>query len=131
MQDPVTLRFIKSFHYLKEKDIIRSARQFALSIDTYPQSLNEILKGRREVTLSILRKTAEKYRVNPDFLLTGMGRVLKSECEEDRRRGQVTSFESQLAAQRQSIESMNSTLERFLQLQGQAQQVSDNISSSL
>jgi len=52
---------------------VRSSRQFALSLDYLPQSLSEILKGRRDVTLELLRKGVEKYAMNPVYLLTGNG----------------------------------------------------------
>jgi hypothetical protein len=42
-------------------------------LDYLPQSLSEILKGRRDVTLELLRKGVEKYEMNPIFLLTGKG----------------------------------------------------------
>ncbi|MFT4565127.1 MAG: hypothetical protein ACI9FN_000075 [Saprospiraceae bacterium] len=73
MNDPVTQRFLKCYALLKERAVIRSARQFAISIDVFPQSLNEILKSRREVTIGILRKFCEKYEANPSYILSGIG----------------------------------------------------------
>lgn len=52
---------------------MRSSRQFALSLDYLPQSLSEILKGRRDVTIELLRKAVEKYRINPVYIYTGEG----------------------------------------------------------
>ena len=73
MIDPLTQRFLKCYTLLKERNEIRSARQFALSIEVFPQSLNEILKSRREVTIGLLRKFCENYQVNPVYILTGIG----------------------------------------------------------
>jgi hypothetical protein len=69
----VTDRFIFCHDELKRLRKVRSSRQFALSLDYLPQSLSEILKGRRDFTLELLRKGVEKYEMNPIFLLTGKG----------------------------------------------------------
>lgn len=76
MIDPLTQRFLKCYALLKERNDIRSARQFALSIDVFPQSLNEILKSRREVTIALLRKFCENYKANPSYILTGVGKPI-------------------------------------------------------
>ena len=73
MNTMVTHRFIFCHDELKRLRKVRSSRQFALSLDYLPQSLSEILKGRRDVTLELLRKGVEKYEMNPVFLLTGKG----------------------------------------------------------
>jgi len=73
MNTMVTDRFIFCHDELKRLRKVRSSRQFALSLDYLPQSLSEILKGRRDVTLELLRKGVEKYEMNPIFLLTGKG----------------------------------------------------------
>jgi len=78
-QDPITTRFIEAFHWLKEQGKVRSARQFALGIGTYPQSLNDILKGRREATLPMIQKVTEVYHINCHFLLTGEGQMTSSD----------------------------------------------------
>ncbi len=72
-QDPITIRFIEVFSGLKADGVVRSARQFALSIDTYAQSFNEILKGRREATLQMIQKVTEVYNIDSNYLLTGKG----------------------------------------------------------
>jgi len=100
MRDQVTVRFVECYEYLKAQGIVKSARQFALSLDTYPQSLNEILKGRREVSLCVLRRTVER-----------------AEREEDRKRGKVNSFEQMLAAQRESIDNLHCTIEKLVSQQ--------------
>ncbi len=73
MQDLVTARFVECMHLLKEEGVIRSMRQFALSLGSYPQSLNEIVKGRRDVTIGMLRKMCDAYNVNPAYMLNGVG----------------------------------------------------------
>lgn len=58
---------------------MRSSRQFAMSLDYLPQSLSEILKNRRDVTIELLRKAIEKYKMNPVYVLTGDGPMFMSE----------------------------------------------------
>lgn len=73
MNSIVTERFIKCLNKLKEDGKIRSSRQFAINLDYLPQSLSEIQKGRRDVTIELLRKAVEVYGMNPMYLLTGEG----------------------------------------------------------
>ncbi len=67
----VTKHFLECFEQLKNDNRVRSGRQFAVSLDYLPQSFSEIVNGRREVTVELLRKAVEKYKFNPAFLLTG------------------------------------------------------------
>lgn len=83
MNSIVTQRFIKCHDKLREDNRVRSSRQFAISLDYLPQSLSEILKGRRDVTIELLRKSIEKYHISPGFLLTGEGPMFLT--EEDHR----------------------------------------------
>lgn len=79
MNSIVTQRFIKCHDKLREENRVRSSRQFALSLDYLPQSLSEILKGRRDVTIELLRKAVEKYKINPVYIYTGEGPMFMSE----------------------------------------------------
>lgn len=71
MNNIVTQRFLKCLDKLKEDGKIRSFRQFALSLDYLPQSLSEVHKGRRDVTIELIRKAVESYEFNPVYLFTG------------------------------------------------------------
>jgi len=79
MSNLVTQRFIKCHDKLKADGIVRSSRQFALSVDYLPQSLSEILKGRRDATVGLMQKTIEKYKINPVYLFTGDGPMFMTE----------------------------------------------------
>lgn len=79
MTNIVTQRFIKCHNQLREENRVRSSRQFALSLEYLPQSLSEILKGRRDVTIELLRKAVEKYKINPVYIYTGEGPMFMSE----------------------------------------------------
>jgi len=83
MNSVVTQRFIKCHDKLKQDNLIKSSRQFAMSLDYLPQSLSEILRGRRDVTVELIRKAVLLYKVNPVYLYTGEGLMFLS--EEDKR----------------------------------------------
>jgi len=84
MANPVTKRFIECHDKLKEDKVIASSRQFAISIDTAPQSLNQVLKGKRDVTVMNVMSLVEKYDVNAEYLLAGIEPMFKEEDEEER-----------------------------------------------
>ena len=47
--------------------------------NTLPQSLSEILKGRRDVTIELLRKAIATYKMNPVYIMTGDGPMFMTE----------------------------------------------------
>ncbi|MEM9849567.1 MAG: S24 family peptidase [Bacteroidota bacterium] len=75
----ITKRFIKCHDKLKSSKTVRSSRQFAISLEYLPQSLSEILKGRRDVTIEVLRKAIELYKINPVYIFTGEGPMFMTE----------------------------------------------------
>ena len=75
-QNVVTHAFIEAFNLLKEYGFFTTNKEFAESIDYLPQSLGEILKGRRDVTIEVIRKLVSEYPVSLDFLFTGKGNIL-------------------------------------------------------
>ncbi len=79
MNSVITQRFIKCHNKLKEENRVRSSRQFAMSLEYLPQSLSEIIKGRRDVTIELLRKAVEQYKINPVYIYTGEGPMFMSE----------------------------------------------------
>ncbi len=75
----ITKRFIQCHDKLKGDGRVKSSRQFALSLEYLPQSLSEILKGRRDVTIELLRKAIELYKINPVYVYTGDGPMFMTE----------------------------------------------------
>jgi hypothetical protein len=73
MNNIVTTRFVECFERLRELNKVRSGRQFAMALDYLPQSFSEILKGRRDVTIELLRKAVEMYHINPHYVVRGEG----------------------------------------------------------
>lgn len=79
MNSIVTQRFINCHNKLLADNVVRSSRQFALSIEYLPQSLGEILKSRRDVTIEVLRKSIALYKFNPVYIFTGDGAMITSD----------------------------------------------------
>ena len=79
MNSVVTQRFILCHDTLLARNAVRSSRQFALSLDYLPQSLSEIMKGRRDATVELLRKAIEVYGINASFLFTGDGEMFSAD----------------------------------------------------
>jgi phage repressor protein C with HTH and peptisase S24 domain len=69
----VTDRFISCIERLKERADIKSIRQFALNVDYHPQNLNDIIKGKRDVTIELIKNATEIYKINPQYIFTGIG----------------------------------------------------------
>ncbi len=69
----VTKRFNECISLLKEKNVVKSARQLALSLEYIPQSMSAILSGERDVTIDLLRKAFENLPINAQYVFTGSG----------------------------------------------------------
>jgi len=75
----VTERFISCLEKLKDTNEIKSIRQFALAVDYHPQNLNDIMKGKRDVTIELIKNAAEIYKINPQYIFTGHGSMFSDE----------------------------------------------------
>lgn len=84
MPNKVTERFIACHDRLKEEKKVASSRQFALAIDTAPQSLNQVLKGKRDVTVTNAMTLIRVFGVNSEYLMAGVEPMFKEEVEEIR-----------------------------------------------
>ena len=73
MQSQVTARFVRGVKQLLKENKVRSFRQFALSLAYLPQGLNEIINGKRNVTIELLEKSIKLYNLNANYLFTGKG----------------------------------------------------------
>lgn len=90
MASPVTERFIKCHNYLKENSFIKSSAKFAEALGIKKQSLNEILKSRREVSVDVIGLSVEIFHFNPEYLLMGKGDYLKDPNEESYLNNNIT-----------------------------------------
>ncbi len=89
----VTERFVRCVETLKEQNRIKSVRQFALSVDYHPQNLNDIMRGKRDVTIELIKNSIETYHFNPHFIFTGAGEMF-IEDEWEAKNNQGTAHES-------------------------------------
>lgn len=83
MSSIVTERFAKVHQWLKEEGRIKSTRQFAISLDFAPQSMDLILKGKRDVTIELVRKAASRYGLDANYLFAGTGPMFVDEKVEE------------------------------------------------
>ena len=75
----VTERFISCLEKLKDSNEIKSIRQFALAVEYHPQNLNDIMKGKRDVTIELIKNAAEIYKINTQYIFTGLGSMFSDE----------------------------------------------------
>src|SRR5690554_1935801 len=73
MKSPISARFIECLDIIKEAGLVNSERKFAEALDYYAQSLVEVRKGNRDVTLEVMRKAVLKFNFNPVYLCLGDG----------------------------------------------------------
>lgn len=99
MNSIVSQRFMQCLEQLKTDNTIRSYRQFALKVEYLPQSLSEIVKERRDVTIELIRKAAEVFNVNPNYIFTGEGSMFLN-GKEDKPFRQVTIVTDQFNEER-------------------------------
>jgi phage repressor protein C with HTH and peptisase S24 domain len=82
MNSIVTKRFIQCLDKLLEDHVVKSKRQFAKALNYLPQGISEIVNGRRDVTIELVRKAVDVFKVNADFLFTGIGPLFHGEKED-------------------------------------------------
>lgn len=73
MAHPVTERFKECHQILRETGRIKTNAEFAAALSYSPQGISEILNGRRDVTIDLLSKAVDIYRINPVYLTLGKG----------------------------------------------------------
>ena len=77
IQHIVSQRFVQCVKFLIEGRKVSSARQLALSLDYTPQGLSEIMLGKRNVPVDLIRRVVEQYHVNVRFLFSGQGKLFE------------------------------------------------------
>ncbi|MBK7303128.1 MAG: hypothetical protein IPI90_07695 [Saprospiraceae bacterium] len=80
MNNLVSQRFIQCYQDLIDTHQIRSARQFAVALDSYAQTFNEILKLRRDVSLELVQKAVEVFHFNLIFIFGKWPKISQSRC---------------------------------------------------
>jgi signal peptidase I len=83
MSKLVTERFVECVEMLKTNQVVRSLRQFALSLDYHPQNFNDIYKGKRDVTIDLISLATELYKFNPSYIFMGELPMFLNETKDD------------------------------------------------
>lgn len=79
----VTRRFLICLDKLVDEGVVRSKRQFALSLGYHPQGISEMMADRRDAPLDLIEKAVSTYRFNPGFLFSGNGPCFIPTVEDD------------------------------------------------
>ncbi len=74
----LTLRFLTCLSELKANGAVKTNREFAGKVGVSEQSLSEINRRRRNITLHLLQKAVEVFHFNPHYLLWGQGSLFLS-----------------------------------------------------
>ena len=69
----VNERFFECIHMLKSRKEINSDREFALAIGITPSNLGDIKANRRSVTIEILNRALDKFKINSAYIISGLG----------------------------------------------------------
>jgi DNA-binding XRE family transcriptional regulator len=65
----INKRFVLVFLKLEREEVIISRADAARKLDLVPQTLNEIVKGRMNVSAELVKKFFTVYKVNPFYIL--------------------------------------------------------------
>lgn len=119
-QKDITLRFIEVYNHLAEVNpIYRNKSEFARQMNEHVQTLNAVLNGRRETSITFLNKLFHTFKVNPLYIFFGKGHMLLPESDEfeddnekEVRRLEVVvkSLEKDLANQKVVIDAKDETI---------------------
>ncbi len=76
----ITIRFLECYNYLKSKNIIFTPKGFANEIDVSTSLITEICKKRTNAGLTPIQNLLNRFsEINSEWLLTGIGEMLKTE----------------------------------------------------
>ncbi|HLF65354.1 MAG TPA: LexA family transcriptional regulator [Saprospiraceae bacterium] len=78
-QNIISKRFVQCAQTLLSGNKVPSARQLALSLEYKPQGLSEILNGKRNAPVELLKRAAEMYKLNVRYLFFGEGEMFEND----------------------------------------------------
>ena len=81
-QSTVSLNFVACLKELKISGHIRSFREFCGELDFRPQNLSQIINGKRDATIDLIRLAHEKYNFNLNYIFTGQGEKIDKHREQ-------------------------------------------------
>ena len=72
-QNIVSQRFIEVMDELIELGLVENMKEFCHRLDYLPQSLSQVRKGKRDITIELLLRVFQEFNGNPVFILLGYG----------------------------------------------------------
>lgn len=79
----VTNRFIDVYNYLMNNNYITNPSDFSKKIGISTSMMNEILKGRSNAGIKVIQNTVMEFNfINAEYLITGIGEIVKTKSEE-------------------------------------------------
>ncbi|OJJ18620.1 hypothetical protein BKI52_23710 [marine bacterium AO1-C] len=82
-QKDITLRFIEVYKHLADVNpLYQNKSEFARQMNEHVQTLNAVLNGRRETSITFLNKLFHSFKVNPLYIFFGKGNMLLPESNE-------------------------------------------------
>lgn len=73
----ITSRFLAFFEWGKKNDKYKTAAEFCKIVNVSPQTLNEIVKGRSNISVAIIQSTLLKFHeLNPLWIFGGEGEMI-------------------------------------------------------
>ena len=83
-QHPITKRYLEVIDHLIDKQIVKNLADFCKRVDFNIQSMSQIKRGERNVTIELLSKLFTTFNGNPVYLLSGTGdKVIQSKNQND------------------------------------------------
>lgn len=80
----VTNRFIDVYNYLMNNNYITNPSDFSKKIGISTSMMNEILKGRSNAGIKVIQNTVMEFNfINAEYLITGIGEIVKTKSEEN------------------------------------------------
>lgn len=78
-QNIITLRFVECMQALLSSHKVPSARQLSFSLNYKPQGFSEVMNGKRNAPVELLKRAGQLYQLNVKFLFFGEGEMFENE----------------------------------------------------
>lgn len=77
VQNIISQRFVQCVQQLLAEHKVPSARQLAHALSYKPQGLSDIINGKRNAPVELLKRASEQYKMNVRFLFFGEGEMFE------------------------------------------------------
>ena len=118
-QNSVSKNFIACLQELKSEKHIKSDREFAKSLDFLPQNLSQIVNGKRDVTVELIKKAHSVYGFNLSYLFAGTGNRIERKNDKIPKGQSVSSIPYiNEISESKYLQALNSSLDPVQELEG-------------